>query len=411
MGKKLLGLEEARSILLQAAPVGDRVSVSLSDAAGHVLAEPVLADRPIPPYNRAAMDGYAVRTTDLSSASSGSPVALKCVGEVLPGQPWPDVLQPGTCVAIMTGAPVPQGADAVVEVEATEAGTWTACGEVRFCEAVEPGRNISPQGEDARAGQLLASPGQPLSPQLCGLLALCGHTKVTVYRRPAIAVLSTGNEIVPPDAQPSAYQVRDANRAIIAAVLAQHGFAPTADLGIVRDDADELRAALECGLQYGVLLASGGVSRGTTDLLPQVLESLGATCLFSGVGIKPGKPLWAGIARGDHVVLAMPGNPLAVLVHMHEMVVPLLKRMSGHPEPVLPLLPAILTAGISIKGGRMTLQPARVEGGGEAGFRATPLPSHGSADLVSMARANGYIFLRPQKKTWATGERVEVRMW
>lgn len=411
MGKKLLDLEQARAILLEAAPVGNIQTLPLMSAIGFVLAEPIRADRPIPPFDRAAMDGYAVKAADLKSASPDSPVALKCVGEVLPGQPWAGALQRQTCVAIMTGAAVPQGADAVVEVEATEAGDWVAYGEVRFSAPVKPGRNISPRGEDAREGQLLASPGQALSPQLCGLLALCGYTSVTVYRRPTVALLSTGNEIVSPDVQPSPYQVRDANRAIMAAVLAQHGFAPATDLGIVRDDAEELRAALERGLEHDVLLTSGGVSRGTTDLLPQVLESLGVSCLFSGVATKPGKPLWAGVAPGGRMVLALPGNPLAVIVHTHEMVVPLLRRMSGHPDPVLPLLPATLAAEISTKGDRLTLQPARIEGGGEAGFRATPLSIHGSADLVGAAAANGYIFLRPQKDTWAAGERVEVRMW
>ncbi|MCX7599580.1 MAG: molybdopterin molybdotransferase MoeA [Armatimonadetes bacterium] len=411
MSEELLELEEARSILLQAAPTGGTEARLLSDAMGCVIAEEVVADRPIPPYDRAAMDGYAVRAADIAAASGVSPVAVTCAGEVLPGRPWPDVLRPGTCVAIMTGAPVPRGADAVVEVEATQTGQWTTYGEVHFSAPVQPGRNISPCGEDAEAGQLLLEPGAELSPQVCGLLALCGHTTVTVYRRPRVALLSTGNEIVPPDVLPSPYQVRDANRAIIMAVLAQYGFAPTLDLGIVRDDTGDIRAALERGLKCDVLLTSGGVSRGTTDLLPQVLESLGVSCLFNGVATKPGKPLWAGIAPGGCMVLALPGNPLAVLVHMYEMAVPLLRRMSGHSVPVLPLLSATLTEGISVKGGRLTLQPACVEGGGEEGFRATPLPSHGSADLVGMARANGYIFLRPEKKTWAAGERVEVRAW
>ena len=412
MPSKLMTLEEARSILLQAAPVGGTERIPLAAAAGHVLAEPVRADRPIPPYHRAAMDGYAVRAADLAGARADSPVSLTCVGEVLPGQPWPSPIEPGTCVAIMTGAAVPAGADAVVEIEATEVGEWcTGGGEVRIASPVEVGRNISPRGEDAQEGELLAGPGEWLSPQLCGLLALCGHTAVTVYHLPRVAILSTGNEIVAPEVQPSPYQVRDANRAIITAVLAHYGFSAGADLGIRRDDPQELHTALQEGLQYDVLLASGGVSRGMTDLLPRVLESLGVLRLFSGVATKPGKPLWAGITSDGCVVLALPGNPLAVLVHMHEMAVPLLRRMAGHPDPVLPLLPATLAADFSTKGDRLILQPARIEGGGQAGFQATPLPSHGSADLVGMARANGYIFLEPGQHKWERGTPVEVRTW
>jgi molybdopterin molybdotransferase len=406
----MIELEEARTILLQSAPVLEAVALPLDEAPGCVLAETVCADRPIPPYDRAAMDGYAVRAADLNPGGDGSTGSLRCVGEIRPGEAWGDVLQPGTCVAIMTGAAVPAGADAVVEVEATETGDWGE-GMVVFRRGAKPGDNVSPRGEDAEEGRILATPGTPLAPHLCGLLALCGHTQVHVYRQPGVAMLSTGSEIVAAEATPSPFQIRDANRTMIAALLKRYGFGSATDLGITPDDRNELRAALEAGLRHDVLLISGGVSRGTTDLVPDVLEELGVSCLFSGVAMKPGKPLWAGVAPEGCVVVALPGNPLAVLVHVSEMAVPLLRRMSGHPQPVLPLLPVTLAEDIKVKGDRLTLHPVFVEGSTNCGFLARPVASHGSADLVGMAGANGFVFLPPGRGTWERGARAEARVW
>jgi molybdopterin molybdotransferase len=255
----MIELEEARTLLLQAAPLLlEAVTLPLDEAAGWVLAETVRADRPIPPYGRSAMDGYAVRAADLET---GEP--LRCVGEIRAGDEWTEALQPGTCVAIMTGAAVPEGADAMVEIEATATGEWGE-GMILFRRKTRPGDNISPRGEDAEEGRVLATPGTPLTPQVCGLLAFCGLTQVQVFRQPRVALLSTGSEVVGPEARPSPYQIRDASRTMLAALLRRSGFNHATDLGLAHDDRKELRQALESGLRNDVLIVSGGVSRGTT---------------------------------------------------------------------------------------------------------------------------------------------------
>jgi molybdopterin molybdotransferase len=246
---------------------------------------------------------------------------------------------------------------------------------------------------------------------MCGLLAFVGHTQVRVYRRPRVAVLSTGSEVVAPEETPSPHQIRDANRTLAAAMLRRHGFDALTDLGLVRDEREALLEAIEGGLDHDLLLVSGGVSRGTTDLVPGVLEDLGVRCLFHGVAMKPGKPLWAGVAASGCVVLALPGNPLAVLAQISEMAIPGLRNMSGHREPVLPLTPVTLEGDISVGGDRLTLYPVTVSRSAEGGYLARPLPNHSSADLVGMAAADGFVFLPAGRRTWEKGSHVEARVW
>ena len=403
----MISLDQARDILLRAAPRTQPVPVPASRAAGCVLAQAVRADRPLPPFDRATMDGYAVRSGDLGPEGG----ELACVGEVRAGDAqWGDV-QPGTCLAIMTGAAVPGGADAVIQLEHTQSET-SAAGRICFRVGADPGLNIVPRGQEAPAGAVLLEPGAVLSPGACGLLALCGLQEVQVHARPRVALLSTGDEIVPPEASPAATQVRDTNRAIIQALLGRHGFEAVTDLGIARDDASDLSRKLGAGLGHEVLLVSGGVSRGAYDLVPGILGELGVSCLFAGVAVKPGKPLWAGVSPAGALVLALPGNPLAVLVHTSELVVPLLRAMSGHPEPVLPLLRAALAEDVATAGDRLVLHPVRIAPRPDAaGLVAHPLAVHGSADLAGAALANGLVFLAAGRSAWHSGEEVPARVW
>lgn len=408
----MLELNEARDRLLQALSPCGPVAMPLGEAAGLVLAEPVTADRPIPPYDRAAMDGYALQSADLGPDGG----VLACVGEIKAGEEWTVPLQPGTCVGIMTGAVVPPGADAVIEVERTNyadrstAERAQATGDVVFLTGTRPGQHIAARGEDALAGQTLLEPGAILTPVACGLLALVGHTTVQVCPQPTVALLSTGTEIVAPTEAPTGYQVRDANGSIIAAVLKQAGFHLLSDLGRVCDEPEGLRRAIVAGLEHDVLLLSGGVSRGTSDIVPDILTELGVSCLFSGVAIKPGKPLWAGLSAAGGLVLAMPGNPLAALVHAGEMAVPALRRMAGHGLLSPPLQRAALTEAVSIKGDRLTVLPARITPC-DQGLTATPLRGHGSADLAGVAAANGLMFLAPAEAPYEEGQQAEVRVW
>ena len=361
------------------------------------------------------MDGYAVRAADLAAGGG----TLACVGEIRAGDEWPGEVLPGTCVAIMTGAALPSGADAVVPIESThirsegEEKGVPGGGQVVFPTGTMPGMFVSHCGEDAAAGAELLPPGALLGPAACGLLALCGRIEVRVYSRPTVALLSTGNEIVPVETMPSPVQVRDANRTIMAAMLRAHGFETLTDLGIARDRPDELRGAIAAGLEHDALLLSGGVSMGVSDIVPDLLTEFGVACVVRGVAVKPGKPLWAGFAPSGCAVLAMPGNPLAVLVHCSEMAVPLLRRMSGHPAPVLPTVAAVLEDAVPVKGDRMLVQPAIVRPAvaPDSGFLAQPLAIHGSGDLVTAAQANGLVFLPADRPRWEPGSIVAARLW
>ena len=401
----MIQLDEARESLLRSAPKPHGVLMPSAQAAGLVLAEAVRADRPLPPFDRATMDGYAVRSADLGPDGG----RLACVGEIKAGDAPAEGPPHGSCRAIMTGAAAPPGADAVVPVEHTRREDD---GQIHFQAGANPGDYLAPRGQEAAAGEVLLEPGIVLRPGACGLLALVGRLEVQVYARPSVAVLSTGNEIVPPEASPTATQVRDTNRAIMQALLGWHGFDATTDLGIARDDPDDLRRKLSAGLEHEVLLVSGGVSMGTYDLVPELLAELGVARLFAGVAVKPGKPLWAGVSPSGGLIVALPGNPLAVLVHTSELVVPLLRKMSGHAEPVLPLLRAVLASDVSMAGDRLVLQPAQITSDPHgAGFVARPLTVHGSADLVAAAPANGLVFLAAGKSLWHNGEEVPARVW
>jgi len=392
----MISPHEALQIVLAEARRLEAVLVPLADALGGVLAEAAVADSDLPPFNKSAMDGYAVRAADVARL----PAELAVTEELPAGQSPTRPLEPGTCAKIMTGAPVPPGADLVVPVEDTERPTD---GRVRILR-VAPGRpHICPRGEDVRRGEAVLEAGRVLRPQEIGLLASVGCDRAAIYRRPRVAVLATGEELVPVSAVPGPGQIRNINSSSLLACCRAAGAAAD-DLGVARDERADLRAKIADGLTRDVLVVSGGVSMGEWDFVPKVFEEAGVAVRFATVSMKPGKPTVFGTC-GGRLVFGLPGNPVSTLVGFRFFVRPALRKMMGHPDPAPQLLDARLLAPVKAKDERTTFVPALLRYAAD-GWSATPLSTHGPADLVGFSKADGLIILEPG--AYETGARVKA---
>jgi molybdopterin molybdotransferase len=375
-------------------PLGSE-RVPLAAASGRVLAMTVRTDRDQPPFDRAAMDGYAVCAAVLAGASSAAPVRLRVVGEALPGAPWQG--DAGlAAVRIMTGAPVPAGCDTIVPVEQT---SGFGAGDVEVRVALPPGKHIVRRAEERRGGETILSPGQRLRGADVGMLAALGVAQVEVGRQPRVAVLQTGSELVAADATPAPAQIRDANGALLAALAAPHA-ASLVMLGIVPDSEAEIRTRLVQGLEQDLLLVSGGVSMGAYDLVTPVLEALGVHIHFRRVAIQPGKPTVFGThARG--CVVALPGNPVSALTAYRLFAAAALRRLEGETElrPHWESLQAEFAWQRTHS--RWLFVPGRRTATG-----VERVPYAGSGDLLAFARADGQIVLPPERARVVAGEPV-----
>ncbi len=420
----ILSFEEARHLVERHAaalhPRGKELTELLDGVgggqvvAGQVLAEPILADRNFPPFPRAMRDGYAVRAADLSQL----PATLAVIGEVKAGAADRDipVLQPGQAVAIMTGAPAPPGADAVVMVEYTTRED----DRVRIAKAVAAGDNIVPTGSEARRGERLLSPGLRLDYAAIALAASIGRSRLLVYRKPKVAVLATGDEIVDIDVVPGANQIRNSNSYSLAAQVQAAGGEPLL-LPIAPDEPTRLRELIADGLEADLLLLAGGVSMGKYDLVESVLGEFQAEFFFTGVLIQPGKPAVFGRipcgarparetppSHEDHVYFfGLPGNPISTMVTFELFARPAIEALAGMKPRKLLFLSARLKSEIRTKTGLKRFLPAILSGEFEqaevelAGW-------HGSGDVAAMARANCYIVIPPDGDRIAAGEWVPL---
>ncbi|MGB2936673.1 MAG: gephyrin-like molybdotransferase Glp [Phycisphaerae bacterium] len=391
---------EALQIVLEKTPGPEPVEVPLLEGVGAVLVEPIASDVDLPPFDKSAMDGYAVRSEDLAHL----PVELAVI-EVLPAGTAPTrAVEAGTCAKIMTGAPVPAGADRVVKVEDTEALSEGRVRILRF----DAGRNICVRGEDIRKGATVLEAGHVLRPPEIGLLASVGRERVRVGRRPTVAVLATGDELVPVSAVPGPGQIRDANSWSLLACCRGAGV-PAHSLGVGRDNEADLRAKIAEGLRHDVLLVSGGVSVGEWDLVPEALRELGATIHFATVRMKPGKPtLFATHARG--LVFGLPGNPVSTIVGFHLFVRSALKKMMGHPDPVPPAVTATLAGEIKVRGNRTAFVPAILRREEDV-WVVEVIETRGSADLVGFSRAEALIALEPGVHEAGSGVQALPLQW
>jgi molybdopterin molybdotransferase len=375
-------------------PAVERVRIEA--ALSRVLAQEVIADREYPPFSRSVRDGFAVRASDAVLGAM-----LRCVGEIKAGEEWKQPFVPQTCVQIMTGAAIPDGADAVVMIEHTwREGDW-----VHFERAALPGQHIVPRGSEVQAGKPVLRPGARLGFAELGQAAQVGAVELEVAKRPRVAVLSTGDEVVPPEASPGAFQIRNSNSVSLAAQIRLAGGEPV-PLGIAPDRAEALREAILRGLQEDVLVLSGGVSMGKYDLVEPVLKELGAELSFDAVAIRPGKPTVFGRC-GDTFVFGLPGNPVSTMITFELFVVPALDLLSGADAQSLPLLRARLGASMNEKRGVTHFLPSRIEWPeGEPVVRS--LRWQGSGDIAAVAQANCFLVVPEDREKLEAGEDVMV---
>jgi molybdopterin molybdotransferase len=390
-------VDEAVEIVLAHTPALGAEEVLLTDALGRVLAEDVAADLDMPPFDRSAMDGYAVRAADVAHA----PVALDVAGLVRAGQYPNEPLRPGQAVQVMTGAPVPAGATAVQPVEKTR--TLEGGRRVEVLAPVETGAHIARQGSEVRAGDVVLERGHTIDPAAVGVLAAVGKGRVRVGRRPTLSVLVTGDELVDVWDTPTRGRIRNSNGYAVLAQAAWAG-ANARSLSVVPDQADRIADAVREGFASDVLVISGGVSEGVFDLVEQVLARFDVGLLFTKVAIRPGAPLVFG-RRGDKLVFGLPGNPVSAQVTFDVFVRPALLRMQGAKVVSRPTVEVELLDPMSNRSGRRNYLPARVRyEGGRLVARA--LVSQGSGDLVAHARANALVILEPQRVRAEPAERA-----
>ena len=395
----LIPLQDAQQIVLSTVSAGPTVRVPLRAAVNRTLAEAVACDLDHPPFDRSLMDGYAVRSADLGSM----PATLDVVGRVTAGSEADVPVGPGQAIQICTGAPVPPGCDAVVRVEDTE----RRAERVTIKVGTAPGRYIATRASSVRAGQTVLEPGRRLSPAQIAIVAACGHSSVSVYQQPSVALLVTGNELVEPDRKPAGAQIRDSNRFVLDALVRQAHCRPV-DLGVARDDPKVLTERLGRGLATGFLCTAGGVSMGEFDFVPRCLQECGATIRFHRVAIKPGKPvLFATTADGGYV-FGLPGNPVSVFTTFWLLVRPALALRQGRSD-VLPRAVSVrLAKPIGATGDRRTFRPARVEPDRDGRLTAEPLVVRGSGDLFGMARANALIETAPHTPAQPQGQEARA---
>jgi molybdopterin molybdotransferase len=395
----MISVAQAQALVLEhARPLPPETLPVSSAALGLVLAEEVISDIAMPPFDKAMMDGFAVRSADLAEGRA----ALTVIEEVTAGGTPRLAVGTGQATRIMTGAPVPAGADAVVMVERTRP---LDDGRVAVEDRPSAGQNILPRAREMGPGQVVLRPGAVLRPQEFGLLSTVGRTAVRVHPPPRLALLATGDELVEPYERPGPGQIRNGNTAMLLAQAWRAGALPRT-LGIARDDEASLRALISEGLQFHVLVLTGGVSAGKLDLVPGVLAGLGVRAHFHKVVLKPGKPVFFG-TRGETLVFGLPGNPVSSMVCFELFVRPAVRRLRGLADSGPHIVQAVLAEEFHYRTDRPTYHPARLEETGD-GFRARIVPWFGSPDLRALQSANAFAVLAAGDHKYRAGQRLDV---
>lgn len=411
----MLTVAEALNLIVNTVQSGPTIEIDIESALGMVLAEAIVSEVDSPPFDKALMDGYALRSADVAGLTTAE---LAVIDEITAGNVPTCEIGPGQAARIMTGAPIPAGTDMVIAVEETEfrpSSPSSKLGTVLVTTSRDalPGQFILRRGAAVSRGRRVLELGRVLRPQEIAALAELGQARVKVIQRPAVAVLATGDELVPSSASPGPGQIRNSNEPMLAAQIQQAG-AIAVPLGIARDNREHLRERIAIGLKSDFLLLSGGVSAGKLDLVPSELAAAGVRQIFHKIQMKPGKPLWFGVldrpGQKPCYVFGLPGNPVSSMVCCELFVKAALRRWSGLEPAIAQPISARLTSDISTDSNRPTYHPARIEWTTQ-GPQVTVVDWIGSSDLCATVDANSVVLLPAGNRDWKAGEFFDTFPW
>lgn len=406
----MLNVADALARVLSAVTVSSAELTPLDQCLNLLLATDLKTPHDSPPFDKSMMDGFALNTD--RTAGTDARVVLKVLETITAGSIPTQQLTPGTAARIMTGAPMPSGADCVVPIEKTLFDESKPDRVSIHPADIEFDRNVLRQGVSARQGTMLMSSGTVIQPQHIAVLAEFGMAQIPVFRRPTVSVLATGDELVPVSAELTPGRIRNSNEPMLAAQIARANAVPV-PLGVARDNRDDLRTHISHGLKSDFLLLSGGVSAGTLDLVPSELEAAGVRQIFHKIDMKPGKPLWFGVLDKPEQtcwVFGLPGNPVSSMICFELFVRSAIRRFSGWKNPAPQTRRAVLTETVIVKGDRLTYFPCALARD-ESKLLATPVAWGGSADLRSTADANGMCPLPPAAEPYQAGASVDCISW
>jgi molybdopterin molybdotransferase len=399
----MISLEEALSQILNTIHPLGLEKVSLLESLGRVIGEDILASRPIPPKNNSAMDGYALRCEDTKSASGENPVTLEVIEDIPAGAIPSKSVGRGQAVRIMTGAPIPEGADAVMQMENTEKDGRN----VRIFVEAAKGQDIRLAGEDVRKGEKVISRGDVLRPAEIGMLAALGRSFIPVYQKPVVAILATGDELVDVDESPSPWQIISSNSYALAAQVLECGATPL-QIGIAKDTREDLKSKFNAALRADLIISSGGVSVGDYDLVKEIMKEVGNRMQFWQVAMRPGKPLAFG-AMNSVPLFGLPGNPVSSMVSFEQFVRPSILKMMGYRNLFRRTVRALLKEPVEKKKGARHFIRARITFE-DGRYQVASTGDQGSGILKSMVQANGLIVLPEETTSVKVGETVMVQL-
>jgi molybdopterin molybdotransferase len=399
----MIPVDEALDKILSHVPPLGFEKVSLLDALGRVIGEDIYAKRNIPPLDNSAMDGYALKSEDVRKASQNHPVRLVVIEDLPAGFISTKTIEKGKAIRIMTGAPIPKGADTVVPVEVTKKED----GFVLIFKAADPGENIRESGEDVKQGDRVISKGDIVRPAEVGMLASVGRSFVSVYQRPLVAIVCTGDELVDVDGDLNEGKIISSNSYTIGAQVKDCGAIPL-QLGIAKDRKEEIEEKLRQGIRADVLISSAGVSVGDYDFVKDVMKHLGVEMVFWKVAMRPGQPLAFG-TMGGKPVFGLPGNPVSSMISFEQFVRPALLKMMGCRHIFRPLVEAILKEEIKKMAGRRYFIRGSISFENNQ-YVVTTTGEQGSGMLRSMVKANGLIVIPEDQEIVRAGEKVKVQL-